>query len=109
MAITKIDITMLEDVGGANNLVKLDANAKIPAAAGVSLLNVPGPFTSTSDPAINSNKTLGFEWVNSTSGGDACGVPFNNWIQKYSYTSDGNASDVGNLTESKFSVTAAHY
>ena len=44
-----------------------------------------------------------------TSGGDACGVPFNNWIQKYSYTSDGNASDIGNLTESKYSVTAAHY
>ena len=132
MAITKIDITMLEDVGGANNLVKLDANAKIPAAVGVSLLNVPGPFTSTSDPAINSNKTLGFEWVNSTSGemyvctdatvgeniwinvgegiGDIAVFPGTaygygmgggnniNVIDRFSFTSQSNATDVGDCT-----------
>jgi len=68
MAITKIDITMLEDVSGANNLVKLDANAKIPAGTGANLLNKPGPLTSASDPAIDSNKTLGTEWLNSASG-----------------------------------------
>jgi len=35
MAITKLDISMLEDVSGADNLVKLDANAKIPAGTGL--------------------------------------------------------------------------
>ena len=59
---------MLEDVSGANNLVKLDANAKIPATSGAGLSVKPGPLTSASDPAIDSNKTLGFEWLNSTSG-----------------------------------------
>jgi hypothetical protein len=68
MALNKVDISMIEDVGGANNLVKLDANAKIPAGTGANLLNKPGPFTSASDPAIDSNKTLGTEWLNSTSG-----------------------------------------
>ena len=68
MAITKIDSSMLEDVSGANNLVKLDANAKIPAGTGANLLNKPGPFTSASDPAIDSNKSLGDEWLNTTDG-----------------------------------------
>jgi hypothetical protein len=68
MAITKIDSSMLEDVSGADNLVKLDANAKIPAGTGANLLNKPGPFTSASDPAIDSNKALGTEWLNTTSG-----------------------------------------
>jgi hypothetical protein len=68
MAIIKLDISMLEDVSGANNLVKLDANAKIPAGTGTNLLNKPGPFKSTSDPTISSNKTLGTEWINTTSG-----------------------------------------
>ena len=68
MAITKLDISMLEDVSGANNLVKLDANAKIPAGTGANLLNKSGPLTSASDPTISSNKTLGTEWLNTTSG-----------------------------------------
>ena len=68
MAITKIDITMLEDVSGANNLVKLDANAKIPAGTGANLLNKPGPLTSASDPTVSSNKAAGTEWLNTTSG-----------------------------------------
>ena len=68
MAITKIDSSMLEDVSGANNLVKLDANAKIPAGTASGLLIKPGPFTSASDPTKSSNKTLGTEWLNSASG-----------------------------------------
>ena len=68
MAITKLDISMLEDVSGANNLVKLDANAKIPAGTGANLLNKPGPFTSASDPTKTSNKAAGTEWLNTTSG-----------------------------------------
>ena len=68
MAITKIDITMLEDVTGANNLVKLDSNAKIPACSAAGLSVKPGPIKNASDPAIDSNKALGTEWLNSTSG-----------------------------------------
>ena len=68
MAITKIDSSMLEDVSGADNLVKLDANAKIPATSGAGLSVKPGPVTSASDPTISSNKALGTEWLNSTSG-----------------------------------------
>ena len=42
MALTKIDSSMYEDVSGANNLVKLDANAKIPASSAANLTNMPG-------------------------------------------------------------------
>ena len=68
MAITKIDSSMLEDVSGADNLVKLDANAKIPACSGASLSVKPGPTKSASDPAVDSNKSLGAEWLNTTDG-----------------------------------------
>ena len=138
MALNKVDISMIEDVGGANNLVKLDANAKIPAGTGANLLNKPGPLTSASDPAIDSNKTLGTEWLNSTSGemfictdatagenvwtnvgagtgdiapyiyqgtqygytsgsGDPTSAPAGTAIEKHSYTSDGNATDHADL------------
>ena len=130
MAITKIDITMLEDVSGANNLVKLDANAKLPASSGAGLSVKPGPLTSASDPTISSNKTLGTEWLNSASGemyictdataganvwtnvgagsgdvlpwafggenyGYSYGGTSNANINRWSLTSDGNATDVG--------------
>ena len=137
MAITKIDSSMLEDVSGADNLVKLDANAKIPATSGANLLNRPGPLTSASDPTISSNKTLGTEWLNSTSGemyictdataganvwtnvgagsgnilptyywqgsnygymAGAYGSTWMNTIERFSFTSDGNATDVGDTT-----------
>ena len=68
MALTKIDSSMYEDVSGANNLVKLDANAKIPAGAATNLTNLPGPVKSSSDPTISSNKTLGTQWLNTSSG-----------------------------------------
>ena len=70
MAITKVDISMLEDVSGANNLVKLDANGKIPAGTGANLLNKPGALNNASDPTVSSNKTLGTQWVGSMK----CGV-----------------------------------
>ena len=141
MAITKLDISMLEDVSGANNLVKLDANAKIPAGTGANLLNKPGPTKSASDPAIDSNKALGAEWLNTTDGemfictdataganvwtnvgagtGDVEPVPpaweaaGENYgyvqgsvpnsgapgtrIEKFSFTSDGNSTDLADL------------
>ena len=34
---------------------------------------------------------------------------YTNWIQKYSFTTDGNATDIGDLTESKYSTHASHY
>ena len=41
----------------------------LPAAAGTAIQNVGEvPTTSASDPAANSNKTLGHVWINSTSG-----------------------------------------
>ena len=146
MALTKVDISMLEDVGGANKLVKLDSNAKIPAASAAGLSVKPGPLTSASDPTISSNKTLGTEWLNSASGemyictdattganvwtnvGDGAGNvepesrprqgkeygycagggwPRNDMIQKYSFTSDGNAVDTtANLLEGGTSGTS---
>ena len=145
MAVTKIDISLLEDVGGANNLVKLDSNAKIPAGPATNLLNKPGPLTSTSDPAIDSNKALGTEWLNSTSGEmyictDATagenvwtnvgagsgniepyiyqgttygyshggGNPDLDVIERFSFTSDGNGVDVGNLVGVNEYVTGTH-
>ena len=57
------------DVGtGANQILQLDANAKLPALSATNLTNVPGPTVSTSDPAIDTNSTLGAKWVNKTSG-----------------------------------------
>ena len=136
MAITKLDISMLEDVSGADNLVKLDANAKIPAGTGANLLNKPGPLTNASDPTVSSNKALGTEWLNSASGemyictdataganvwtnvgagsgdvqpwafqGESYGYTSGGWpnppatdvIDKFSFSSDGNATDSGDL------------
>ena len=143
MAITKIDSSMYEDVSGANNLVKLDANAKIPAGAATNLTNLPGPEKSSSDPTVSSNKAVGTQWLNTSSGemyvctdataganvwtnvGAGTGdiVPWlGGWttgtqygyamggyipsaatdtIQKYSFTSDGNSTDVANLTSAR--------
>ena len=139
MALTKLDISMLEDVSGANNLVKLDTNAKIPATSGAGLSVKPGPFTSSSDPAIDSNKALGTEWLNKTSGnmfictdataganvwtnvgagtgniqphsfqGSNYGISYGgyahpsaartNQVDRTSFTTDGNATDVGDMT-----------
>ena len=144
MAITKVDSSMLEDVSGADSLVRLDANAKIPATSGASLSVKPGPLTSASDPTVSSNKTLGTEWLNSTSGemyictdataganiwtnvGAGSGdvqpyayqgiqygysfggtYPTNDDIQRYSYTSDGNATNIGDRGRNEESYTSS--
>ena len=128
---------MYEDVSGANNLVKLDANAKIPAGSAANLTNLPGPVQSTSDPTISSNKALGTQWINKTSGevyvctdatagenvwtnvgggsgnikpfslpGENYGYAssgysgsYSNVIDKFSFSTDGNATDVGDLAQ----------
>ena len=123
------------DVGTtAGKILQLDSNAKYPAVSGANLLNVPGPTISTSDPAIDTNLTLGAKWINKTSGevyvctdataganvwvnvgagsGDiqpysfqgsnygyfygGTGAPTNK-IDRVSFTSDGNATDVGDM------------
>ena len=126
MAVTKIDISLLEDVGGANNLVKLDSNAKIPAGTGANLLNKPGPLTSASDPATDSNKALGTEWLNKTSGemyictdatvgqniwtnvggGSGDVAPFHGSGSSYGFSATGGTGPV-DYTIDKFSFTAS--
>jgi hypothetical protein len=127
------------DVGtGANQILQLDANAKLPALSATNLTNVPGPTVSTSDPAIDTNSTLGAKWVNKTSGevyictdattdeniwtnvgpgsGDVAPYSFpgtqygytsggyagggtqSNIIEKFSFTTTSNATDVGDMT-----------
>ena len=57
------------DVGTtAGKVLQLDGSARIPALSGTNLTNVPGPTSSTSDPAIDTNPTLGAKWINKTSG-----------------------------------------
>ena len=107
----------------------------MPAISGASLTGITETTNSASDPAIDTNGTLGDIWVNTASGemfiltdattdsnvwtniggGDGDVVPFRlqgtqfgfcthgnhpsvNMIQKYSYTTDENATDVANLS-----------
>ena len=57
------------DVGTtAGKILQLDGSARLPALSAVNLVNLPGPTVSTSDPAIDTNSTLGAKWVNKTSG-----------------------------------------
>ena len=143
MAVNKLDISMMEDVGtSANQLVQRDGSGNLPAIDGSQLTNVDTGFTqSTSDPVITTNPSggVGSVWFNKTSGeayictdataganvwtnvgagsgdvkpspaprqGTQYGYLFGgmpsvggriNVIQKYSYTSAANATDVGNL------------
>ena len=56
------------DVGTtAGKILQLDGSARMPALSAVNLTNVPGPTVSTSDPAIDTNPTLGAKWINKTS------------------------------------------
>ena len=57
------------DVGTtAGKILQLDGSARLPALSGANLVNAPGPTVSTSDPAIDTNPTLGKKWINKTSG-----------------------------------------
>ena len=72
MAVNKLDISMMEDVGtSANQLVQRDGSGNLPALDGSQLTNVdPGFTTSTSDPTISTNPSggVGSVWYNKTSG-----------------------------------------
>ena len=127
------------DVGTtAGKILQLDGSARMPAISGAYLTNAPGPTVSTSDPAIDTNPTLGAKWINKTSGevyictdatagsnvwinvgagtgnvfpyvyggtqygycmGGYAGPSTNDTIQKTSFTSDADATDVGDLTQ----------
>ncbi|SVB74736.1 uncharacterized protein METZ01_LOCUS227590, partial [marine metagenome] len=66
-----LDVTMLEDVGtGANELIQLDSNAKIPACSGAALTNLSGITKSANDPVRTTNPVGGTGTVfqNTTSG-----------------------------------------
>jgi len=71
MAVNKLDISMMEDVGtSANQLVQRDGSGNLPAVDGSQLTGV-APFTSSaSDPAIDTNPSdgVGTIWYNTTSG-----------------------------------------
>ena len=72
MAVNKLDITMMEDVGtSANQLVQRDGSGNLPAIDGSQLTNVDPGFTqSTSDPTVSTNPSggVGSVWYNKTSG-----------------------------------------
>ena len=66
-----LDITMLDDVGtGANQLIQLDSNAKIPACSGAAITGLSSVTKNASDPAIATNPSggVGSVWQNTTSG-----------------------------------------
>ena len=66
-----LDVSMLEDVGtGANQIVQLDSNAKIPACSAAAVTNLPSITKSSSDPTISTNPSggVGSVYQNTTSG-----------------------------------------
>ena len=142
MALTKIDISLMDNTGTtANKLLVYDGSGNLPAVDGSQLTNISTGITeSTNDPTVSINPSggVGSEWVNKTSGevyictdatagenvwtnvgaGSGNIKPFSlpgenygyatggihggstsqNIIEKYSYTSQANSTDVGDLT-----------
>ena len=72
MAVNKLDITMMEDVGtSASQLLQRDGSGNLPAVDGSQVTGIdPGFSTSTSDPVITTNPSggVGSLWYNTTSG-----------------------------------------
>ena len=71
MAVNKLDISMMEDVGtSANQLVQRDGSGNLPAIDGSQLTGVTDFTTSASDPVITTNPSggVGSVWYNTTSG-----------------------------------------
>ena len=142
MAVNKLDITMMEDVGtSASQLLQRDGSGNIPAIDGSQVTGLSEFTTSTSDPAIDTNPAggVGTLWYNKTSGtmyvcttatagenvwtnvgaGTGNVQPFyfqgsnygfsyggynhpsaarTNQVDRTSFTSDGNATDVGDMS-----------
>jgi len=71
MAVNKLDITMMEDVGtSASQLLQRDGSGNIPAVDGSQVTGVTEFTTTTSDPAIDTNPAggVGTLWYNKTGG-----------------------------------------
>ena len=131
-----IPVARIDTGTTAGKIVKLDGSAKLPAVSGAALTGVAGATKNASDPTISTNPSggVGTEWQNTTSGnvfvctdatagenvwtnvgghsGDILPYAFqgttygythggdnpdSNIIEKFSFTSDGNATDVGDL------------
>ena len=137
MAVNKLDITMMEDVGtSASQLLQRDGSGNIPAVDGSQVTGVTEFTTTTNDPVVTTNPSggVGSLWYNKTSGemyvctdataganvwtnvgaGSGNIVPYSfqgssygyfyggtgsptNKIDRVSFTSDGNATDVGDM------------
>jgi len=147
MAVNKLDITMMEDVGtSASQLLQRDGSGNIPAVDGSQVTGVTEFTTTTSDPAIDTNPAggVGTLWYNKTGGemyvctdatagsnvwtnvgagsGNivpwfyagtqygycAGGNPNVDTIDKYSFTANADATDVGNLVVAKSATTGHH-
>jgi hypothetical protein len=141
-----IPVARLDTGTTAGKIVKLDGNAKLPAVSGVAITGIVGATKNASDPTISTNPSggVGTEWQNTTSGavfvctnataganvwtnvggrsgdvvpyvyqGSSYGYSMGGYhysdgvapyrrgahpnIDKWSYASDGNATDVGDL------------
>ena len=72
MALTKVDISIMDNVGTtANKLLAYDGSGNLPAVDGSQLTNVATGITeSSSDPTISTNPSggVGTQWNNTTSG-----------------------------------------
>ena len=139
MAVNKLDITMMEDVGtSASQLLQRDGSGNIPAVDGSQITGITEFTTSTSDPVVTTNPSggVGSLWYNKTGGemfvctdataganvwknvgaGSGDIVPYvfqgtadgyavggadggtGNSIHKFSLTTDGDSTDVADLT-----------
>ena len=72
MALTKVDISIMDNVGTtANKLLAYDGSGNLPAVDGSQITNVATGITeSSSDPTISTNPSggVGTQWNNTTSG-----------------------------------------
>ena len=72
MALTKVDISLMDNVGTtANKLLAYDGSGNLPAVDGSQITNVATGITeSSSDPTISTNPSggVGTQWNNTTSG-----------------------------------------
>jgi hypothetical protein len=133
-----IPVARLDTGTTAGKIVKLDGTAKLPAVSGAALTGIAGATKNASDPTISTNPSggVGTEWHNTTSGevyvctdatagenvwknvgeqsgdiqlefagqtygykmGGRNGGTMHDAIEKYSFTSDGNATAVANLS-----------
>ena len=71
MAVNKLDITMMEDVGtSASQLLQRDGSGNLPAVDGSQVIGLSEFTTSASDPVVTTNPSggVGTLWYNKTSG-----------------------------------------